>query len=189
MSSVAATERKRNLIAKRADAVVPPPDETAFTIVNLEAVNALISRLQCKICKGDAQIMRGEREYGLAVKLQLVCTNCGDVSSKWSSPRVDGDQKINPFTVNLLAARAMQATGNRQTALNDVFATMNIARRGLHTKTWQTYVKKKLAPAATLAAEKLMIECASSVRETYVELNLDNPGNIAVSYDGSWMTR
>lgn len=189
MSSVAATERKRNFIAKRADAVVPPPDETAFTIVDLEAVNALISRLQCKICKGDAQIMRGEREYGLAVKLQLVCTICGDVTSKWSSPRVDGDQKINPFTVNLLAARAMQATGNRQTALNDVFATMNIARRGLHTKTWQTYVKKKLAPAATLAAEKLMIECASSVRETYVELNLDNPGNIAVSYDGSWMTR
>ncbi|KAH7940650.1 hypothetical protein HPB49_002749 [Dermacentor silvarum] len=83
----------------------------------------------------------------------------------------------------------MQATGNRQTALNDVFAAINIARRSLHMKTWQTYVKKKLAPAATLAGEKLMIECASSVRETYVELNLDNPGNIVVSYEGSWMAR
>lgn len=190
ISSVAATERKRSLIAKRADAVGPPPDETTFTILDLEAVNALIIlHLKCKICNGDAEIRRGEREYGLAVKLELVCVNCGDGSSKWSSPRVDGQQKINPFTVNVLATRAMQATGNRQTAFNDIFAMMNISRRGLHTKTWQAYVKKKLTPAATLAASKLMSECASSVRDIYAELNVDNPGNIAVSYDGSWMTR
>lgn len=168
ISSVAATERKRSLIAKRADAVGPPPDETTFTILDLEAVNALIIlHLKCKICNGDAEIRRGEREYGLAVKLELVCVNCGDGSSKWSSPRVDGQQKINPFTVNVLATRAMQATGNRQTAFNDIFAMMNISRRGLHTKTWQAYVKKKLTPAATLAASKLMSECASSVRDIY----------------------
>ncbi|CAN7999310.1 unnamed protein product [Ixodes hexagonus] len=34
-----------------------------------------------------------------------------------------------------------------------------------------------------------MTECAQSVGRLYRELNLNNPANIAVSYDGSWMTR
>lgn len=34
-----------------------------------------------------------------------------------------------------------------------------------------------------------MTECANSVRELYRELDANIPGNIAVSYDGSWMTR
>lgn len=182
-SSVAAIEQKRSLVAEHAVAVVPPPNKTTFTVVDLQAINALISRLKCKTYSGDAEIRRGERVYGLAVKLLLVCVNCGDVSSEWSLPHVDGDQKINPFTANLLGARAMQATSNRQTASNSVFATMNISYHGLHTKTWQAYVKKKLAPASKLTSEH-----TSSFRY-YAELNLNNPGNIAVSYDGSWMTR
>lgn len=93
---------------------------------------------------------------------------------------------MNPFVVNVLAARAMQSSGNRQTALNDVFAEMNIFHCGLHTKTWQHYVKTKLTPAATRAADRVR---ARSVRELYRELDIDNPGNIAVSYDGSLMTR
>ncbi|KAH7960027.1 hypothetical protein HPB49_016268 [Dermacentor silvarum] len=82
-----------------------------------------------------------------------------------------------------------QSTGNRQTAFNDLFAAMNISHRGLHTKTWQGYVKTKLTPAATRAAETLTIECVRSVRQLYSQLNFGNPGNVAVSYDGFWMTR
>ncbi|KAH9372589.1 hypothetical protein HPB48_019108 [Haemaphysalis longicornis] len=66
---------------------------------------------------------------------------------------------------------------------------MNISHRGLHTKTWQGYVKEKLAPAATRAADNVMAESAHSVRKLYDDLQLDNPGNICVTYDGSWMTR
>lgn len=86
------------------------------------------------------------------------------------------DTKVNPFAINILAARAMQATGNRQTALNDIFAIMNISHRGLHTKTWQAYQKPKLTPAAARAAEKQEKEGAESVRKLYSELSLDNPG-------------
>ncbi|KAG0411712.1 hypothetical protein HPB47_011161 [Ixodes persulcatus] len=143
--------------------------------------------VKCKICSGDVKIGKGKRKYGLTVKLFLACTNCGDISSAWSSPRVNGDQRINPFAVSILAARAMQSTGNRQTALNNMFSAMNISHRCLHTKTWQDYMKKKLAPALARAAKELTTECAQSVRGLYRELNLGNPGNIAVSYDGSWM--
>ncbi|KAH7970904.1 hypothetical protein HPB49_016633 [Dermacentor silvarum] len=66
---------------------------------------------------------------------------------------------------------------------------MNIYHRGLHTKTWQSYMKKKLVPAAALVAEKQTALYAQSVRELYDELELGNPGNIAVSNDDSWLTR
>lgn len=69
-----------------------PPDATTFTIVSLEAVNTLLMLAKCKICNGNVKIGKGEREYGFAVKLLLVCAHCGETTS-WSSPRVDGDQK------------------------------------------------------------------------------------------------
>lgn len=154
LSSTAATVRKRDFLSDTADAPVHSLDGTAFTIVSLDAVNALLALTKCKTCNGAVKIIKDEREYGLALKLHLVCANCDKTSSAWSSPRVGGD-KISPFAVNILAARAMQATGNRQTALNDVFSVMNISHRGLHTKTWQAYVKTKLTPAATRAAQKV----------------------------------
>ncbi|KAH9369089.1 hypothetical protein HPB48_016732 [Haemaphysalis longicornis] len=73
--------------------------------------------------------------------------------------------------------------------LNDIFAAMNISHRGMHKKPWQCYVKEKLTPAATRAAEKVLKRSADSVRQLYRELNIDNPNNIAVAFDRSWMTR
>lgn len=194
LGSTAATKRKADFIATSDARLLDATggcraDDTTFTVVSLESLNELLSAVKCKVCGGDVHISKGNREYGLAVKLSLACVICGDISSAWSSPRVQGSQKINPFAVNILAARAMQSTGHRQTALNDVFAAMNISHRGLHTKTWQDYVKSKLTPAATRAAEGVLKDSARSVRQLYNELNLDNPGNISVSFDGSWMTR
>lgn len=190
LASTSATKRKQDRLAAAGDgAAADSPDNVSFVVVSLDSVNDLLRCVKCKTCGGDVNISKCDREYGLAVKLLITCVNCGDISSAWSSPRVAGDQNINPFSVNILAARAMQSTGNRQTALNDIFSAMNISHRGLHTKTWQNYVKKKLAPAVACASEELMTECASSVRELYSELDTNIPGNIAVSYDGSWMTR
>ncbi|KAH9365874.1 hypothetical protein HPB48_022866 [Haemaphysalis longicornis] len=145
--------------------------------------------VKCKLCSGDVEIGKEDREYGLAVKLVPKCVNCGDVSTAWSSPRVDGESKAKPFAINVLGARAMQSTGKQQTAFNDVFSSMNISSRGLHNKTWQSYMKTKLTLAAVRASQKVTADCTRSVRQLYAELDLANPGNIAVSYDGSWMTR
>ncbi|KAG0437931.1 hypothetical protein HPB47_017219 [Ixodes persulcatus] len=249
-TSTAATKRKSVLFADmkdNADGSLAQTDEASFTVVNSDSLNALMKSVKWKICGGDVKIGKGKCEYGLAVKLFLARTNCGDISSVWSSLRVNGDQRINLFAVNILAARARQSTGNRQAALNDVFSAMNISHCGLHTNTWQdyrpfhlalsgrhhtrptpladdkpgatahsaeqttcgvrggvhfflfyplcydpngtVYMKKKLVPAFARAAKELTTECAQSVRGLYRELNLGNPGNIAVSYNGSWMTR
>ncbi|XP_077511721.1 uncharacterized protein LOC144122078 [Amblyomma americanum] len=189
IASVCATDRKAGFLEHASDDAAAPSNDTRFVIVSLESVNALLHHVKCKACGADVAVEKSAREYGLAVSLVLVCAVCGDVASVWSSPRVSGDQNVNPFTVNILASRAMQSTGNRQTALNDIFSAMNISHRGLHTKTWQQYLKTKLTPSAVRAANKVTAECASSVRDLYAEMNLGNPGNIAVSYDGTWMTR
>ncbi|CAN8023230.1 unnamed protein product [Ixodes persulcatus] len=198
LASTAATKRKSVLLAdmkNNTDGSLAQTDEASFTVVNLDSLNALMKSVKCKICGGDVKIGKGKREYGLAVKLFLACTNCGDISSAWSSPRVNGDQRINPFAVNILAARAMQSTGNRQTALNDVFSAMNISHPGA-----DLWPRSILLTKYLLCHQKLnfwlvyindfiLKKCAQSVQALYKELNLGNPGNIAVSYDGSWMTR
>ncbi|KAH9381902.1 hypothetical protein HPB48_015378 [Haemaphysalis longicornis] len=189
LSSTGATQRKCSLLGDPDNAAATPLDETRFVIVSLTQLNELMRAVKCKLCSGDVEIGKEDREYGLAVKLVLKCANCSDVSTAWSSPRVDGESKAKPFAINVLGARAMQSTGKQQTAFNDVFSSMNISSRGLHNKTWQSYVKTKLTPAAVRASRKVTADCARSVRQLYAELDLANPGNIAVSYDGSWMTR
>lgn len=189
LSSTGATQRKCSLLGDLDNAAATPLDETRFVIASLTQLNELMCAVRCKLCSGDVEIGKEDREYGLAVKLVLKCANCGDVSAAWSSPRVDGESKAKPFAINVLGARAMQSTGKQQTAFNDVFSSMNISSRGLHNKTWQSYVKTKLTPAAVRASQKVTADCARSVRQLYAELDLANPGNIAVSYDGSWMTR
>lgn len=107
----------------------------------------------------------------------------------WSSPRIDSESKAKQFVINVLGARAMQSTGKQQTAFNNVLASMSISSHGLHNKMWQSYVKTKLKPAAVRASQKATTACTQSVRKLYAELVLANLGNVAVSYDDSWMTR
>ncbi|KAH9360362.1 hypothetical protein HPB48_003557 [Haemaphysalis longicornis] len=189
LSPTAATERKSNLVTSADDAPPDPTDESSFVIASLDCVNVLLSVVKCRVCGDSVTFTTGERAYGLSIKMVIACATCGDIASEWSSPCVKSDKKVNPFVMNILAARAMQTTGNHQTALNDVFASMIISHRGLHTKTWQGYVKEKLAPAATRAADNVMATSARSVRKLYDDLKLGNLGNISVTYDGSWMTR
>lgn len=143
-------QRKTDCFASESPHVATRPvDNTNFVIASLESLIGFMSGVKCKTSGGNVSVSTGEREYGLAVKLSLDCANCGVVSSPWSSPRMERER--NPFVVNVLAARAMQSSGKRRRALNDVFAEMNISHRGVHTKTWQNYVKTKLTPAATHA--------------------------------------
>lgn len=79
------------------------------------------------------------------VKLRFMSANCEATVGIYSGER------MNPFTVNILATRVMQPTGNQQTAFNDISSLMGIGRQTLNTKTRQSYVKTKLTPAAERA--------------------------------------
>lgn len=190
LSSTSASERKmRTLATAREDSDPSAASAATYVIVDLSAINRLLERTNCRTCRGAVSIKNGARDYGIAVKLCLECSNCGTVASEWSSRRTPGAAKCTPFEVNILAARAMQSTGNGQAALNDVFSIMGISHRGLHHKSYQSHLKNKLNPAATRAAEKVLSDCAMAVQKLYRELYFDSPGNVAICYDGTWMTR
>lgn len=106
------------------------PPATEYMIVHLEAVNRLLANTVCRTCRGNLSVVRGEREYGLAAKLCLVCSNCGlTEKSEWSSPRVAGTATCNPFEVNVLASRAAKSVGLGPAALNNMLSTMGISRK------------------------------------------------------------
>lgn len=106
------------------------PPATEYMIVHLEAISRLLAMTVCRTCRGNLSVARGEREYGLAAKLCIVCSNCGltDIS-EWSSPRVAGTAACNPFEVNVLASRAAKSVGLGPTALNNMLSTMGICRK------------------------------------------------------------
>ncbi|KAH7978610.1 hypothetical protein HPB49_006097 [Dermacentor silvarum] len=132
-----ATERKirwfEDPTTDSATASVTEP-AAPYIIVELAAVNNLISVLSCNTCSGSAKLVRSNQDYGLATKLTVVCEMCGEVASGWSSPRIEGPKTCNPFEVNILAMHAMLSTGNSQTAMNDIFSAMGLSRRRMHKK-------------------------------------------------------
>ncbi|KAH8035355.1 hypothetical protein HPB51_004596 [Rhipicephalus microplus] len=162
LSSAPATARKIDVFtASCSEATAQDSDHAApYLLMHLDILNAIMGALCCKGCHGPATIVRGDRDYGLAVKVLVQCERCGEIANEWTSPRANGTKTCNPFEVNLLASRAMVATGNGQTKMNDIFATMGISHRGMHHKTFQRHLKNTLAPAATRAAESAMSECA-----------------------------
>lgn len=192
LSSEPATARKIEAFTascSEASALDSEHHAAPYVVLRLDVMNSLLGALRCNVCRGSVTIVRGGNDYGLAVKLAVQCNTCGEIASEWTSPRVDGAKTCNPFEVNLLAARAMVATGNGQTKMNDIFAMMGISHRGMHHKTYQRHLKSTLAPAATRAAESALKVCGKKVAALYEELCFGNKGNIAVSYDGTWMTR
>ncbi|KAL3241992.1 hypothetical protein MRX96_021528 [Rhipicephalus microplus] len=71
--STAATEQKRAFVVDGADEAARPPDGTTFTIIDLDTVgSALLTFSKLKACNGELQIIRDDREFGLAVKLHFV---------------------------------------------------------------------------------------------------------------------
>lgn len=191
LGSTPATARKIENFSRRSGAETVATEPAApYTIVELDAVNDLILQtMRCHICRGKVKLTRGDREYGLAVKLHAVCDNCGDIGDAWSSRRVKHSVRSRPFAINMLAGRAMLSTGNGQTAMNDIFSAMGLSSRAMHKKTFQRHLKNKLEPAATRAAEDAMQQCAREVSSLYEDLCFGHRGNIAVCFDGSWMTR
>ncbi|KAH7977652.1 hypothetical protein HPB49_003139 [Dermacentor silvarum] len=190
LGSTPATARKIDNFSRQSDAEIAATEPAApYTIVNLDVVNDLFRVLRCLLCRGKAKLSPGEREYGLAVKLYVTCDNCGEIADARSSRRVEQTKKSKPFEVNMLAGRAMLSTGNGQTAINDIFSAMGLCGRAMHKKTFQRHLKNKLEPAATRAAEDVMQQCAREVSSIYEDLCFGHRTNIAVCFDGSWMTR
>ncbi|KAG0410805.1 hypothetical protein HPB47_012080 [Ixodes persulcatus] len=185
LSSVSATERKMNLTGEGQKPVSAEPSDE-YLVVQVAALNALLSETPCPKClQPGVAVVQGTR-LDLAVKMLLTCSTCGVVSNHWSSPRQEDSRA---FEVNLKSMQAMKSVGKGATALTDFWSVMNVSYRGMHHKTFQGHLKSKFSPAADTAAAGVFTDAVNAVRKVYEEMNPTFTKNVAVIYDGTWMTR
>lgn len=78
LSFASATESIHKFVGDGTDDALHLPDGTTFTIVDLGAMNTLLTFAKCKICNGALEIVQDKREY---VKLRFMCANCGATAS------------------------------------------------------------------------------------------------------------
>lgn len=162
---------------------------TEYIIVDMSILKKLFASTSCSKC-GMASVQLAKcsgREYGLAVKLVLTCSNCDFAERHFSSPRVPGKSSITPFEVNLRAMKGIQSIGKGVTALADFCATMNLSHRGLHHKTFRGHMNTmvKACQAVATATEAASVKV---VKDLYKDF-LNPTGNVDVIFDGTWKTR
>lgn len=68
ISATPATNRKIECFKNSEQAVASAAD---YIILDLAALNALVSVVACKTCRGCVKIVRGDRDYGLATKTTI----------------------------------------------------------------------------------------------------------------------
>ncbi|KAM7282574.1 hypothetical protein ISCGN_002720 [Ixodes scapularis] len=188
LSEKSATQRKFDLLEVNGSCQTSDAG-TQFVIVDMKVLNDLFAHARCGSCGvGSLTLSKAaDKEYGLAVKLVLVCSTCDFQKKQFSSPRVAGTAKITPFEVNMRAMKGIQSIGKGVTALADFCASMNISHRGLHHKTYQGHLKTLVRACENAATDS---EAASVAVVKGLYTGFMNPiGNIDVIFDGSWMTR
>ncbi|KAH7931697.1 hypothetical protein HPB51_029725 [Rhipicephalus microplus] len=101
LSLVSATDRKMSVLASQRG--TESSSAPLYTMFDLDMVNSLLNEHSaCRVCRGHLTIERDTREYGVAVKLKLHCSNCEEVGLKWSSRQVSGSSNCNPFEIQRL---------------------------------------------------------------------------------------
>lgn len=136
METKSATQRKFDLL--EVDLAHSEEESgTDFVLVDFAMLKDLFAHVRCGKCGLAAPDLRKpDRQYGLAVKLEVTCSVCEHRVERFSSPRTEGSGNITLFEVNMRALKSIQSIGKGVTALSDFCAGMNLSHRGLHHKTF-----------------------------------------------------
>ncbi|KAH9379344.1 hypothetical protein HPB48_013562 [Haemaphysalis longicornis] len=148
----------------------------------------LVAHVRCSKCGLAAPDLRkADRQYGLAVKLEVTCSVCEHRVERFSSPRTEGSGNITSFDVNMRDLKSIQSIGKGVTALLYFCAGMNLSHRGLHHKTFQAYLREVVQVCEDSAAAS-EADSVRAVEDLYSDLG-QPPNSIDVMFDGTWMTR
>lgn len=168
LRAVSATRRKLSLVGQQCEDGTSGTPEDEFILMQAATINAMLADTLCPKCRKNSVGVNYETRLGLAVKMVLSCSACGSISSHWSSQRKE-DSRV--FDVNIRSMQAIKTIGKGQTALNDLWATMNVSHRGLHHKTYQGHLKQLFKPAAEVASDKVFADAVVAVKRVYREMD------------------
>jgi hypothetical protein len=174
---------------KRARAVIEEPitDSSERTIIDLPLLLKFVASFNCPSCNGkiETQIVEGKSK-GFAKYVEAVCLECEFRNSFCTSYPLDktcrSSYKINK---DVVAASLFLDMGACK--LNKFCEALNLP--SLHHKTFQKFAKKIVTETSTKQSDVFQT-AASIVRQAHNKDPDDKePLDIAVSFDGSWLTR
>ena len=153
-----------------------------YRVVDMSCLAALItSSCSCSDCGGTLSLSE-RRRWGMAAELSLQCSGCGMGTAQVMS------RKVGRFLeVNRRAVFAGRAVGMARERLVRFCALMNMPTP-MSKSTYQRH-QAALLNAANTVAQQSLDNAAETVRKLGEEEGSTSPGDIPVTFDGTWMRR
>ncbi|GFO14624.1 hypothetical protein PoB_004112900 [Plakobranchus ocellatus] len=164
------------------------------TIVDLTQIEEIVADLRCHHCLSDNGLaMETPIRFGFAIKLVIICRNCGEtLSSKFTSARnLNSVSTPKPFVINEAATMSSLLAGMGPYSFRNFCEYMELP--GVHPKTFNK-IAKRLYSQNEVLGEEVFTQAAGLVRQEHIRqyhlaVEENSLLDIAVSYDGSWLTR
>lgn len=156
-----------------------------YIIVSLENIKKLFANVKCPTCEHKCLLLSSNGKIGFSTNLKLSCDNCHEnVSSVTTS---ESCCESNSPDINLRITQAFSHIGKGYSAIEKFCMIMNIAPFSS-----ATFAKclKKLNDAQSIATQNILSHIHKEVKKAQVSPNtVNNLCDIAVSFDGTWLTR
>ena len=168
-------------------------DQLSTIFMRCSLLSELVKGLACTACQSSTLAVRAVVcALGVACMLETHCTSCGEILNKtYSSDRLGGVKSSSaPFVVVRSLVSATMDMGVGHNGLVKLCRHMDMP--AMHHSSFNIHMKEVTSANMRLVTS-VLDEAAQVVRKAHKDLDpsIDENGifDIAVSYDGMWMTR
>lgn len=171
-------------------------DEFKYIIVDISTLSNLVKDKKCDDCGGKClTIDSGSEQHGFSHELQLKCSFCEDSvkSSTFTSKRSETGSSRPSFDVNQRITQAFVKIGKGYAGLQQFCMIMNMDV--MCNTSFNKHVTT-MHEATNSAVSDIVDNARCEVRNAYSDLVVNKSEvslpavlDIAVSYDGTWLTR
>ena len=189
------SHQKKKLCEKYDIHSTSPVDEAAAegnVIVSLISLNKFIAQFKCLLCKNSKTMYTKVCcTKGLANQIDVRCRLCEESVTKWWTSETSGTGKSQFYTINRDTVFASLAMGMGAEKSKNFCEYLNLS--ALHHRAFQIHANS-IYNLNDEVRRVLFQKSADIVRKEHLALDSrpedgNETLNIAVSYDGSWLTR
>ena len=165
---------------------VDPEQCCGNRIIDMSCLQALVSAAAalCSSCKKGYLTLLETQRFGLMTECALRCNSCSDQTQL---PLSRKHPNVKWHDINRKSVLAMRLIGRGRESLKKVCATLDLPPP-LAKKSFDFH-RRALSEAAKDQAEESMSRLSADLVTTRTAEGEQNPGDVAVSTDGTWMRR
>lgn len=168
----------------------PPVD---FYLVHNSVWEELYTGMLCTYCGKQNLCANTVDSLGFAFKIVVKCNNCNSLIKEiLSSPRVAHHETTRaPFEVNRRMVDTFLDIGKGFASMQKY--CMGMGMTCMSSTAYSKHISKLASDNSNLVSTEVLRKAHTIIREAHIEsdpsLEKDQPIDIAVSYDGTWMRR